>query len=294
MSTIGSAVPAVEIRGLTKSFEGGRRRAANGRHRAWLPSRPKRAKLALDHLDLDIEPGAITGVIGLNGSGKSTLIRILATLTTPDAGEARVFGLDVVRDASTVRRYINRVSAEAAFFKEMSPWENLQYAARLYGEGSGSTRRDAERILSQLGLPRSALDRPMKGLSRGQQQKVAITRSLLSSPNLLLMDEPTTGLDPRSKREVQNFVRHVHREQGATVILCTHDLDEAAQLCSRVVLLDQGRVLADGAPDELCQRYPNSNDAETTLEDVFLRLSGRSFAEDTEDEPEDVCVENTG
>src|SRR5205823_11827028 len=159
-------------------------------------------KVALEPLSLDIASGGVTGIIGPNGSGKSTLIRILATLLTPDVGTAQVFGHDVVTRAASVRRHVNRVSVEAAFFKELSPWENMVYAARLYGN-TGGTRRRVVEILETLGLPRDVIDQPMKQLSRGQQQKVAIARSFLTAPSLLLMDEPTTGLDPRSKKEVQ-------------------------------------------------------------------------------------------
>jgi ABC-2 type transport system ATP-binding protein len=240
---------------------------------------------ALDRVSLRVERGEIVGIVGLNGSGKSTLIRVLATLTTPDSGSVRVFGRDVVEDAARVRRHINRVSVDAAFAKEMSPWENLSFASRLYGDNAPDRRQRALQALARLGLPRDTVDRPMKQLSRGQQQKVAIARSLLTSPSLLLMDEPTTGLDPRSKREVQSFVRTLHAGSGATVLVCTHDLDEAEALCRRVLILDRGRVVADGAAAELRARYGESADA--TLEDVFLRLTGRSFGDDSEEDEED-------
>jgi ABC-2 type transport system ATP-binding protein len=241
----------------------------------------RRPKLALDRIDLDIEAGKITGVLGANGSGKSTLIRILATLLIPDAGTASVFGLDVIEQAHQVRRHVNRVSVEAAFFKEMSPWENLAYAARLYGGGQAGTRPDVEAILRRLGLPLDTLDRPMKQLSRGQQQKVAIARTFLTSPALLLMDEPTTGLDPRSKREVQVLIAAIREERAATVILSTHDFQEAEALCDRVVMLDRGRVIADGTTASL-----KALNGDASLEDVFLRISGRS-ADEIEIEEED-------
>jgi ABC-2 type transport system ATP-binding protein len=176
---------------------------------------------------------------------------------------------------------VNRVSVEASFFKEMSPWENLSYATRLYGQGGRGTRAAAVAALTRLGLPRDTLDRPMKQLSRGQQQKVAIARSLLTSPSLLLMDEPTTGLDPRSKREVQGFVRDIRRQSGVTVLLSTHDLDEAESLCDRVIILDQGRILAEGTPRALLEEHATAGDG-STLEDVFLRLTGKSFDDDSE------------
>jgi ABC-2 type transport system ATP-binding protein len=271
--------PAVELCDLRKSF-----RREGGSSVPWRHGRKVVLKHAVDNVSMVVPRGEVTGIIGLNGSGKSTLIRILATLTLPDTGVARVFGHDVVSDAMEVRRLINRVSVEASFFKEMSPWENLMYSARLYGSGP-EVRPQVEHILSRLGLPRKVIDKPMKHLSRGQQQKVAIARSFLGGPSLLLMDEPTTGLDPRSKREVQTFISAIRREAGTTVLISTHDLQEAEALCDRVVLLDGGRIIADGTAQELTAAHTG------TLEDVFLKLTGKSFDEDTEDEDIDDAAE---
>jgi ABC-2 type transport system ATP-binding protein len=278
MQALVDGTPAIEIAGVSKSFR--KIRGSVIRHRAEV------RKLALDRVSLRVERGEIIGIVGLNGSGKSTLVRVLATLTTPDTGTVRVFGRDVVEDAAEVRRHINRVSVDAAFAKEMSPWENLSFASRLYGDNAPDRRRRALAALARLGLPRDTVDRPMKQLSRGQQQKVAIARSLLTSPSLLLMDEPTTGLDPRSKREVQAFVRSLHARSDATVLVCTHDLDEAEALCTRVLMLDRGRVVADGTAAELRAQF--GDHPEATLEDVFLRLTGRSFGDDVEEGVEDA------
>src|SRR5580704_552542 len=228
---------AVEVRGLYKTF-GEQRKAKPG----------DVIVRALAGVDLQIARRERVAIFGINGSGKSTLIRILATLTTPDAGSVRVFGWDVVRDANVVRRYINRVSVEASFFKVLSPWENLAYATRLHGQSGKQAREKALAAMHRLGLPDHAVDRPMKQLSRGQQQKVAIARSLMTHPWLLLMDEPTTGLDPRSKREVQAVVREIHAGSDTTVLICTHDLAEAEALCDRVVIMYDGRIIADAKP----------------------------------------------
>src|SRR5471032_3274942 len=237
---------AIRLQGVTKSFRHREREAgAPWWRRDW------KEKVALHELDLVVEAGGVTGILGPNGSGKSTLIRILGTLLTPDSGTAMVFGWDVVAQPLSVRRHVNRVSVEAAFFKELSPWENMLYAARLYGGGAAGTRQRVLEILEKLGLPLDTVDQPMKQLSRGQQQKVAIARSFLTAPSLLLMDEPTTGLDPRSKKEVQAFVRSLHADAGATVLVCTHDLDEAEALCTRVLMLDRGRIVADGSAAQL-------------------------------------------
>jgi ABC-2 type transport system ATP-binding protein len=265
--------PAIEIHGVRKSFQ--RREREQGA--PWW-RRDLKDKVALHALDLTVEAGGVTGILGPNGSGKSTFIRILATLLTPDAGTALVFGWDVVAEARQVRRHVNRVSVEASFFKELSPWENMLYAARLYGGGESGTRERVSAILGRLGLPLDTLDQPMKQLSRGQQQKVAIARSFLTAPSLLLMDEPTTGLDPRSKKEVQSMLELLRAEREVTVLLCTHDMDEAAALCDRVLMMDGGRVLADGTTDELCRGH-----CVATLEDVFMQLTGKTLEAEEEE-----------
>ena len=271
---------AIQLQGVTKSF---RRREREAGAPWW--RRDWKDKVALHKLDLIVEAGGVTGILGPNGSGKSTLIRILGTLLTPDSGTATVFGWDVVTEPLSVRRHVNRVSVEAAFFKELSPWENLLYASRLYGGGAGGTRKQVTKLLDRLGLPMDTVDQPMKALSRGQQQKVAIARSFLTAPSLLLMDEPTTGLDPRSKKEVQGLLHMLRAEHDVTVLLCTHDMDEAAALCDRVLMMDEGRVLADGSPEELGRKYANGS-GPASLEDVFMQLSGKEFAKAEEGEPE--------
>jgi ABC-2 type transport system ATP-binding protein len=278
VSRVGDGGIAVEVDRLVKSF----RREKRGRPWRRRPAE-REFKRAIDRVSLRVRDGEMVAIVGLNGSGKSTLLRVLATLMIPDEGTAHVFGRDVVTDGHEVRRHVNRVSVEASFFKEMSPWENLSYASRLYGQGGKGMREAAIAALTRLGLPRDTFDRPMKQLSRGQQQKVAIARSLLTRPSLLLMDEPTTGLDPRSKREVQGFVRDLRMESGVTVLLSTHDLDEAERLCDRVIILDRGRILAEGTPAALRAAHGLSGDG-SSLEDVFLRLTGKSFDDDSESE----------
>ena len=269
---------AIQLQGVSKAF---RRREREAGAPWW--RREWKDKVALHELDLIVQAGGVTGILGPNGSGKSTLIRILGTLLTPDAGKAMVFGWDVVSQPLSVRRHVNRVSVEAAFFKELSPWENMLYAARLYGGGERGTRKRVMELLGRLGLPLDTVDQPMKQLSRGQQQKVAIARSFLTAPSLLLMDEPTTGLDPRSKKEVQELLKMLRVEREVTVLLCTHDMDEAAALCDRVLMMDEGRVLADGTPAELGRLYGNE-DGPASVEDVFMRLTGKAFTSDEEAE----------
>jgi ABC-2 type transport system ATP-binding protein len=238
----------------------------------WRTGPATKTVVAVDKVSLTVPRGEIFGVLGANGSGKSTLVRVVSTLLLPDSGSVQVFGLDVVHAELSVKRLINRVSVDAAFFKKLSPMENLLYAGRLYGLGARETRARGLEILETLSITRKVALEPMEHMSRGMQQKVAIARALLTSPVLLLLDEPTTGLDPRSKKDVQRMVRGIRTEHDATVVLTTHDMDEADQLCDRVALLDRGRVVALDTPARLKQ-------AGGSLEDVFMRLT----SEDTED-----------
>jgi len=232
----------------------------------WRRSAAARPVVAVDQVSLDVRRGEIFGVLGANGSGKSTLIRLVSTLLLPDRGSISVFGLDVVRDELRVKQLINRVSVDAAFFKKLSPMENLLYAARLYGLGAGTAQHRGLEILDRLGISHKVAVNPMEHLSRGMQQKVAIARALLTSPVLLLLDEPTTGLDPRSKKDVQVLVQALRAEHDATVVLTTHDMDEADRLCDRIAVLDRGQVIALDTPDRL-------KAAGDSLEDVFMRLT---------------------
>jgi ABC-2 type transport system ATP-binding protein len=245
------------------------------------PAGRKPPVVAVDRVSFTIQEGEIFGVLGPNGSGKSTLIRLIATLLLPDGGDIRVFGHDVVRQPMQVQRLINRVSVEASFFKKLSPMENLLYGARLYGMDGRETRRRVVEILTRLGLEKRTIYQPMEEMSRGMQQKVAIARALLSRPRILLLDEPTTGLDPRSKREVQAVVQELNREHGTTILLTTHDMQEAESLCHRIAIIDGGRIVALDTPEALKRAIPR-NGHEPTLEDVFLELTGKKLVKEEE------------
>ncbi len=231
-------------------------------------------------LDFQVGEGEIFGILGPNGSGKSTLIRMIATLLYPDQGRIIVFGNDVRREPLKVRRMINRVSVEASFFKKLSARENLSFAARLYGLSSREAAEKIDEILSRLGFPLKRVSSPMEDLSRGMQQKVAIARALLTSPLLLLLDEPTTGLDPKSKRDVQNFIQELHQQQKTTILLTTHDMVEAERLCHRVALIAEGKFVALDTPEGLKSRLKGKNGSEQiSMEDVFFALTGKEMKE---------------
>ena len=268
-----AAVPALLVEGVTKRFTLGRKR---------------KPVTAIENVSLRLERGDIHGILGANGSGKSTLIRLVSGLLTLDEGRVEVFGHDIERDEMAVKRLINRVSVDAAFFKKLSPIENLLFAARLYGLDASSARREATAILGRLGIAQKRVDRPVEQMSRGMQQKVAIARALLTSPSLLLLDEPTTGLDPRSKLDVQSFIEELQATHDATIVLTTHDLDEAERLCGRITILDGGRTVAEDSPAGLVAAEAARTSKEATLHDVFMTYTGRSLDEDVEEETDDA------
>lgn len=267
---------AVEVSDLRKTFH--RKAGRKGLHR----DGSGRTVAALDGVTFTMARGETIAILGQNGSGKSTLVRILSTLLLHDGGSANIFGHDVSRDPHAVRRLVNRVSVEASFFKKMSAMENLSYAARFYGMGGAATRDRIPEILERVGFPVRRMTEPMESLSRGMQQKVALARALLTSPVLLLLDEPTTGLDPRSKRDVQEFVREIRTTHDSTILLCTHDLAEAETLADRVGILDRGRLLALDPVETVLRRF-----GAQTLEEAFFAATGREIDPDADDEDPD-------
>jgi ABC-2 type transport system ATP-binding protein len=265
-------VAALYVEGVTKQFR---------------VARKKRPVTAIADVSMRLERGGTIGILGANGSGKSTLIRLVSGLLTLDQGRVEVFGHDIVREEMAVKRLINRVSVDAAFFKKLSPMENLLFAARLYGIDPGLARRETVRITERLGIAAKRLGRPVEQLSRGMQQKIAIARALLTSPALLLLDEPTTGLDPRSKLDVQAFIEEMGTSHDASIVLTTHDLEEAERLSDEIIVLNDGRIVARGTPEALKRLVAERHGAEPTMHAVFMTYTGRSLDEDVEESAED-------
>jgi ABC-2 type transport system ATP-binding protein len=264
-----TSLPALLIEDVSKRFVVGRNRPP---------------VTAISHVSMRLERGDIHGILGANGSGKSTLIRLISGLLTLDEGRIEVFGHDIERDEMAVKRLINRVSVDAAFFKKLSPMENLLFAARLYGVDGGTARHATLEILERLGISAKRVGRPIEQMSRGMQQKVSIARALLTSPTLLLLDEPTTGLDPRSKLDVQTFIEELRATHDATIVLTTHDLAEAERLCGRITILNDGRIVAEETPAGLMTLTANRLGRPATLEDAFMTYTGRSLDDDVEED----------
>jgi ABC-2 type transport system ATP-binding protein len=265
--------PALLVEHVTKTF-------VVGRHKAPVA--------AVTDVSMLLQRGDIHGVLGANGSGKSTLIRLIAGLLTLDSGRVEVFGHDIERDELQVKRLINRVSVDAAFFKKLSPMENLTFAARVYGLDVKAAKQRVYAILERLHVGSDRVDRPIEQMSRGMQQKVAVARALLTSPMLLLLDEPTTGLDPRSKLDVQEFIEELRATHDTTIVLTTHDLDEAERLCDDITIIDDGRVVAEDTPAGLVASASARLERPATLWDVFMAYTGRSIDDDIAEDGEEA------
>ncbi|MGC4913541.1 ATP-binding cassette domain-containing protein [Streptomyces albogriseolus] len=220
--------PAIETAGLVKTF--GETRAVDG-------------------VDLTVPTGTVYGVLGPNGAGKTTTVKMLATLLRPDSGEARVFGHDVVRDADAVRSRVSLTGQYASVDEDLTGTENLILLGRLLGHRKATARERAAQLLEAFGLTEAA-GKQVKHYSGGMRRRIDIAASILNTPDLLFLDEPTTGLDPRSRNQVWDIVRAVVA-QGTTVLLTTQYLDEADQLASRIAVIDKGRVIAEGTKGEL-------------------------------------------
>lgn len=234
---------------------------------------------ALDAINLNVYKNEVFGLLGSNGSGKSTLIRLLSTLLRADSGEIKILGLDVVDDPDKIRLFINRVSVEASFFKKLTAMENLRFVARTYNIAPKEARVRISFILEKLGITKDKLDVPLETFSRGMQQKVAIARAFLTRPKLILLDEPTTGLDPKSKRDVQHYVETIMKQQDLTILLTTHDMTEAEKLCDRIAIIEKGKIIALDTSENLKRK----NNAKS-LEEVFLKITGKNWEEALGDE----------
>jgi ABC-2 type transport system ATP-binding protein len=207
---------------------------------------------ALDGLDLAVPEGTVCGLLGPNGAGKTTAVRILTTLLRPDGGRARVAGFDVAGQPGQVRRRIGLVGQHAAVDEVLSGRQNLEMFGRLYHLGAAAARRRADELLDRFGLGEAGA-RPAGGYSCGMRRRLDLAASLILSPPVLFLDEPTAGLDPRGRGEVWQAVRRLVA-QGTTVLLTTQYLDEADQLADRICLVGAGQVIAEGTPDELKSR----------------------------------------
>ena len=255
--------PAIQVRNLRKGC-----RKRNG-------FRKKSELWAIDDVSFSVAQGETYGLLGPNGSGKSSLIRVLSTLLTADSGYVEMLGFTLPEQADEVRRIIGRVSVDAAFYKKLSARENLLYTALLYGQNAREAERRVMQILEELGMENAKFSTPLEEMSRGMQQKISIARALMINPPLLLLDEPTTGLDPKSRRDVQLFLENLQSREGTTILLTTHDMAEAERLCVRIGFLAKGKLVAEGTAAQLMQHA-----GAATLDDAFIKLTGEAIVEE--------------
>src|SRR3989440_4569608 len=248
----GSSVPAVRVEGVVKRFG---------------------ATVALDGAGLEVPGGMVFGLLGPNGAGKTTLVRILATLLAPDAGRAEVFGHDVVREPAAVRELIGLTGQFAAVDELLTGRENLEMFGRLFKLSREEAGRRAGELLERFDLAQAA-DRPARTYSGGMRRRLDIASSLLTRPRVLFLDEPTTGLDPRSRNEIWAIVRELQRE-GTTILLTTQYLEEADELADQIAVIDNGRVIAQGTGNELKDRV-GGHILEVELTDVRQRDEARA------------------
>jgi ABC-2 type transport system ATP-binding protein len=236
--------------GLTKIFERGK----------------KREVVALDNVDLEIRRGEVFGLLGPNGAGKTTLIRILVGLLTPTEGAATVLGRDVVEEIDDIRDKVALLPQEAGIYDRLTARENLVYYGGLYGISEEDLNHRADRLLDLVGL-RDREDYQVKGFSGGMKRKVLVARALIIEPEIVFMDEPTTGVDTLGARVVRNVLKQLSSQEKRTIILTTHDLNEVSELCDRVGILNEGKLVAVGKPSELEEKFKAAN-----LEEVFTGL----------------------
>lgn len=255
--------PAIQVRNLRKSFR--KRTSFRKKSELW----------AIDDVSFSVMPGETYGLLGPNGSGKSSLIRVLSTLLIADSGCVRLLDFSLPEQAEEVRRIIGRVSVDAAFYKKLSARENLLYTALLYGQKAREAEQRVMQILDELGMEGTKFSTPLEEMSRGMQQKISIARALMINPPLLLLDEPTTGLDPKSRRDVQSFLEELQAREGTTILLTTHDMVEAERLCARIGFLAHGKLVAEGTAEQLKLRAGAAN-----LDDAFIKLTGEELVED--------------
>lgn len=242
---------AIEINNLHKKYKG-----------AWTP--------ALDGFSLQAQEKKVLGLLGPNGAGKSTTINILCGLVTPDSGSAKILGRNCVTEITELRSIIGVVPQQIALFQNLNAWENFLYIGRLYGLKDGAIKERAGALLKRLGLDQHA-DKRIGRYSGGMKRRANIIASLLHDPQLLILDEPTAGVDVQSRAMILDFLNE-YRAQGKTILYTSHLLEEAQKLCDEVVIIDEGKFIISGTPENLVSETPGCDD----LEDVFLHYTGHS------------------
>lgn len=225
---------------------------------------------AIDGFNLEVKPNTIVGLLGPNGAGKTSSINVLCGLLVQDEGEASIFGYDCRKDQDVIRRRLGVVPQQIALFSTLTGWENFIYIGRMYGISDTIIRKRASALLGRLGLEKHA-NKQVRRYSGGMKRRANMLASILHEPDLLILDEPTAGVDVQSRAMILDFLRD-YRKEGKTILYTSHMLEEAEQLCDEVTIIDEGKNVVDGKPHDLVQNTPGSR----RLEDVFLHYTGHS------------------
>jgi ABC-2 type transport system ATP-binding protein len=223
---------------------------------------------ALNDLSFSVKPREIFGLIGPNGAGKTTALRICSTLLLPTSGTAKIFGVDVFHGADEVRKFITYLPEEAGAYRNLSGWEYLEFMAKLADKDGQNVREMVKEAARICGLGERLRDRA-KTYSKGMKRRLLVARALMTKPKLAILDEPTSGLDVLHSYHVREIIKRYVQEHGVTVLLSSHNMLEVEHLCERVCLLDKGRIVAEGKPQELKEKFGSAN-----LEEVFVKVVG--------------------
>jgi ABC-2 type transport system ATP-binding protein len=223
---------------------------------------------ALDGLSFSVKPREVFGLIGPNGAGKTTALRVVSTLLLPTSGAVKIFGLDVVREAAEVRKIIAYLPEEAGAYRNLSGWEYLEFMAKFNTKDKNETREMTKEAAEITGLGERLKDKT-KTYSKGMKRRLLVARALMNKPKLAILDEPTSGLDVLHAYHVREIIKRYVKEQDVTVLLSSHNMLEVEHLCDRVALLNKGRIVAEGKPQELKEKFESAN-----LEEVFAKVVG--------------------
>ena len=251
----------IDVQGLSKNF------IVRERGSLFAMKPKSRSVTAVDNVSFTARDGEVTGLLGPNGAGKTTTLRMLSTLLTPDAGQARIDGADLALERAIVRQRLGVLGDAKGLYWRLTARENITYFGRLQGMSDTDAKRRADVLIDELGL-RELSDRPTQGFSQGERMKVAIARALVHNPQTVLLDEPTNGLDIMSTRSMRELIRGL-RAQGKCVLFSSHIMQEVAALCDRVVIINKGHAVFSGTPQEVLAATGLDS-----LEDAFVKLIG--------------------
>lgn len=227
---------------------------------------------AVDHLSFKVREGEVFGLLGPNGAGKTTTVRMLACLISPSEGSAKVAGYDIVRDSLKVRQGVGILTENPSLYERLTAYENMDFFAEAYGLSNAQEKRNRIRELLEFFELWERRNDKVATFSRGMKQKLAITRAIVHNPPILFLDEPTTGLDPESAKEIRDMMERLSQHEKHTILLCTHRLEDAEKLCSRVMIINRGKSVIVGTPEELQDRIADKPILQVTLKKLSQRI----------------------